>query len=91
MPVSTTDGLEMEVLRSSKRDSAATDVEKWIVCGDETLCPAVFVCMFIRRRCAGFPMTVISMAVLIAPLPVQLQFEKYASVSISSSPLLTEN
>ena len=86
MPVSTTDGLEMEVLRSSKRDSAATDVEKWIVCGDEKLCPAVFVCMFIRRRCAGFPMTVISMAVLMNPLPVEVQLEKYALLSIISSP-----
>ena len=54
------------------------------MCGDEVLDPVVFVSMFVRVSCVGIPLTVISMAVLITPLPVQLQLEKYALLTVAS-------
>ena len=76
VPLKSTIGLVL-VTRGSKKDSAAMDEEKWMVCGEDAP-----LSMLVRVILFGFPLTAISTAVLCVPLD-EVHDVNFALLSVS--------
>ena len=84
VPLKSTIGLVVEA-RGSKKDSAAMEVEKWMVCGEESP-----LSMLVRVILFGFSLTTISTAVLYVPLD-EVHDVNFALLSVSWAFAVTVN